>query len=112
MSKVEVKEEVKVAALPQVPTSEYPKVFYNPVIPDERFFIEGDGYPRHFVAGKFIANNSTEEEGVRAALAVHGKGSADRWQGDDRKTQWNCKKCSFSTYNSEAQEDHEVRRQH
>ena len=94
------------------PDERYPMVFYNPIIPDERFYIEGDGYPRRFMDGKFIANNSVEEDAVRAALAVHGAGRSDRWRGDDRKTEWVCKKCNFRTFNSEAQEDHEVIRQH
>jgi len=94
------------------PDERYPLAFYNPIIPDERFHIEGDGYLRRFVDGKFIANNAIEEEAARSALAIHGAGRADRWMGDDRKTEWSCKKCNFRTFNSEAQEDHEVIQQH
>ena len=86
---------------------EYPVPYYNPAIPDERFAMEGQGYKLRFASGRFIANDPAQEEAVRNALKIHGRDKPDRWRGDDRRSEWVCKKCGFRTRNDNAKDDHE-----
>lgn len=85
----------------------YPVPYYNPVIVNERFALDGQSYKLRFANGRFVARDENEERAVRAALAVHGRGRADRWRGDDRRTEWTCKTCGFRTRNDNAKDDHE-----
>lgn len=87
----------------------YPVPYYNPFIVDERFALEGQTYKLRFAAGRFVARDAAEEAAVRNALRVHGRDKADRWRGDDRKSEWVCKKCGFRTRNDNAKDDHEGR---
>ena len=91
------------------PETGYPVPYYNPRCIDERFAMEGQTYRLRFANGRFIATNDQEEMAVRNALAIYGRDKADRWRGDDRKTEWVCKKCGFRTRNDNAKDDHEGR---
>lgn len=93
-----------------------PVPYWNPRIPDEAFFAvrrEPDGkerldaYPLRFVAGLFVASNPEQEAAVRRALAAHGRHAPDRWKGNDRGKEWQCRRCTFRTYNDNAKDDHE-----
>lgn len=94
------------------PGSAFPKVFYNPIVIDERFYMPGSAYPVHFAAGRYVATDDGTEEGVRAALATYGKDKPERWSGDDLKREWVCRECGFRTRNSDAQDDHQRIKQH
>lgn len=91
------------------PASEYPIPFYNPIVIDERFAMPGSSYRLRFANGRFFARNSEETEAVSAALRFYGADKAEQWRGDDRKSEWVCKKCGFRTMNDTAKEDHEGR---
>ena len=90
-------------------TDEYPIPFYNPFIIDERFAMAGSTYKLRFANGRFFARNSEEVEAVANALRIYGDEKPTRWRGDDRKSEWVCKKCGFRTMNDNAKEDHEGR---
>lgn len=87
----------------------YPVPYYNPVVVDERFALEGQTYKLRFAGGRFVARDAAEEAAVRNALRAYGKDKPDRWRGDDRRTEWVCKKCGFRTRNDNAKDDHEGR---
>ena len=91
------------------PEGEYPIPFYNPIVIDERFAMPGSTYRLRFANGRFFARNSEEAEAVSAALRFYGEGKAEQWRGDERKSEWMCKKCGFRTMNDSAKEDHEGR---
>lgn len=85
----------------------YPVPYYNPAVVNERFAMDGQTYKLRFANGRFFARDEREETAVRNALAAYGSDKADRWRGDDRKTEWVCKKCGFRTRNDNAKDDHE-----
>jgi hypothetical protein len=87
--------------------SEYPKVFYNPRVIDERFRVIGSPYNKRFVQGRFVAEDANDEASVRGALRAWGVDKADRWCGEDRTQEWVCKKCGFRTFLDQAKYDHE-----
>ena len=87
--------------------AEYPRVFYNPRVIDERFMVVGSPYPKRFVQGRFVAQDATDEASVRGALRAYGKDAADRWSGEDRSQEWVCQKCGFRTFLDRAKYDHE-----
>lgn len=93
----------------EIPEGEYPVPYYNPFVIDERFTMEGQTYKQRFANGRFIATDSALEEAVRNALRAYGRDKPDRWRGDDRRTEWTCKKCGFRTRNDNAKDDHEGR---
>ena len=97
------------AAATVQPEDGWPVPYYNPVVVDERFAMEGQTYKLRFANGRFFARNEQEETAVRNALAAYGPRAADRWRGDDRKSEWVCKKCGFRTRNDHAKDDHEGR---
>lgn len=94
------------------PETGYPKTFYNPIVIDERFYMPGSAYPVHFASGRYVAVDSATEEGVRSALAIYGKDKPERWHGDDMKREWVCRQCGFRTRNTDAQDDHQLLKQH
>jgi hypothetical protein len=89
------------------PVSEYPKVFYNPRVIDERFRVVGSVYSKRFVQGRFVAMDANDEASVRGALRAWGRDKPDRWTGEDRDSEWVCRKCSFRTLLDQAKYDHE-----
>lgn len=89
------------------PVSEYPKVFYNPRVIDERFRVVGSVYSKRFVQGRFVALDANDEASVRGALRAWGRDKPDRWAGEDRDSEWVCRKCSFRTLLDQAKYDHE-----
>ena len=103
--------EIDAPALEAAPEEErdagYPVPYYNPAVINERFAMDGQTYKLRFANGRFIARDGREETAVRNALAAYGRDKADRWRGDDRKTEWVCKKCGFRTRNDFAKDDHE-----
>lgn len=96
---------------PVVATSdpEYPVPFYNPRVIDERFSMPGTAYRLRFANGRFIARNPEEADAASNALRFYGADKPDLWRGDDRKSEWVCKRCGFRTLNDNAKEDHEGR---
>jgi hypothetical protein len=91
----------------EAPSSEYPVTYYNPRIPDERFYVIGSPYKQHFVRGCFVAQTAQQEASVRACLDAHGRGFADRWKGDDRR-EWVDRRTGFTTSNENARYDFEL----
>lgn len=89
--------------------SAYPVPFYNPIVIDERFAMPGSTYRLRFANGRFFARNSEEAEAVSNALRFYGADKPTRWRGDDRTSEWVCKRCGFRTMNDTAKEDHEGR---
>lgn len=89
------------------PKAEYPVPYYNPRVIDERFAIPGQSYKARFAAGRYVAAGKAEADAVEAALRAWGSDKPERWKGDDRKSEWTCKKCGFRTRNDNAKEDHE-----
>lgn len=90
----------------------YPVVYYNPLIPDERFRVPGSGGHEKFVGGRYVAIDAAREQAVRNALVAHGRDKPDRWKGDDLRREWTCKHCGFHTANLNAQDDHELSNRH
>ena len=103
VAEVEADEEPPAAEL----VSEYPKVFYNPRVIDERFRVIGSPYSKRFVQGRFVALDANDEASVRGALRGWGVDKADRWCGEDRSQEWVCRQCSFRTFLDQAKYDHE-----
>jgi len=92
------------------PKAEYPVPYYNPITIDERF-VKGDSvYTLRFRNGRFLAQNSEEEQAVRNALSLYGKDKPDLWRGDDMKKMWTCKKSGFTTGNEAAKEAYQESR--
>jgi hypothetical protein len=89
------------------PVNEYPKVFYNPRVIDERFRVVGSVYSKRCVQGRFVALDANDEASVRGALRAWGRDKPDRWTGEDRDSEWVCRKCSFRTLLDQAKYDHE-----
>ncbi len=94
------------------PANAYPKVFWNPIVPDEKFRVGADVSPFAFANGRFVAVDENQEQAVRAALRGYGPDKADRWTGEDRRSEWACRHCAFRTFNSDAQDDHERSNRH
>jgi hypothetical protein len=86
---------------------EYPIVYSNPRIIDERFYVIGSPYPQRFVKGRFVAQDAQANTSVRACLEAHGRGFADRWMGEDRR-EWVCRRTGFRTSNENARYDYET----
>lgn len=96
------------ASAPAATGAEYPVVYYNPRVMEERFSISGNSYMHRFRYGRYVATDATGEAAVRQALAAWGADKPDRWKGDDMRREWQCKKCGFRTRNENAKDDHEL----
>lgn len=93
---------------PAEPKVEYPIPYYNPRVIDERFAVPGQSYKARFAGGRYVATTKADADAVEAALKAWGPDKPERWKGDDRKSEWTCKKCGFRTRNDNAKEDHEA----
>lgn len=92
------------------PGREFPLPVYNPVVPHERFKVDGRGGWVRFVGGRFVAPSADALDAALACLAYHRRaGDPAAFVGDDRK-EWCCKepRCGFCTRNEAAKDAHET----